>query len=175
MRTILRSFYQRMTQSRLSSIFIPCLRKLRALDLISPSLRVCDWEAGLAVWIPLFLWTCLRLNLRFLGFMWTWAISRSTTGILKFVPLKKTVLCWRQRNLSFRGKALVINALALSRIWYVASLVHMPPWVLRMRNSLFFDFFWKTKCELVSRAVVVQPPSLGGFSVVNVKLSVITA
>ena len=48
----------------------------------------------------------------------------------------------------------------------------MPPWVLRMLNSLIFDFFWKTKCELVSRAVVVQPPSLGGFSVVNVKLKV---
>ena len=48
----------------------------------------------------------------------------------------------------------------------------MPPWVLRMLNSLIFDFFWKSKCELVSRAVVVQPPSLGGFSVVNVKLKV---
>ena len=84
----------------------------------------------------------------------------------------KTLLSWRQRNLSFRGKALVINALALSRIWYVASLVHMPPWVLRMLNSLIFDFFWKTKCELVSRAVVVQPLTLGEFSVVNVKLKV---
>ena len=61
---------------------------------------------------------------------------------------------------------------SLSRIWYVASLVYMPPWVLRMLNSLIFDFFWKTKCELLSYAVVVQPPSLGGFSVVNVKLKV---
>ena len=84
---------------------------------------------------------------------------------------EKTLLSWRRRKLSFRGKALVVNALALSRISYVASLVHMPPWVLRMLNSLIFDFFWKTKCELVSRAVVVQPPSLGGFSVVNVKLT----
>ena len=39
LRMILRSFYQRMTESRLCSIFIPCLRKLRALDLISPSLK----------------------------------------------------------------------------------------------------------------------------------------
>ena len=90
----------------------------------------------------------------------------------RICAVEKTLLSWRQRNLSFRGKALVINALALSRIWYVASLVHMPPWVLRMLNSLIFDFFWKTKCELVTRAVVVQPPSLGGFSVVNVKLKV---
>ena len=52
--------------------------------------------------------------------------------------VEKTLLSWHQRNLSFRGKALVI---ALSRIWYVESLVHMPPWVLRMLNSLIFDFF----------------------------------
>ena len=88
--------------------------------------------------------------------------------------VEKTLLSWRLRSLSFRGKALVINALALSRICYVASLVHMPPWVLKMLNSLIFDFFWKTKCELVSRAVDVQPPSLDGFSVVNVKLKVLS-
>ena len=90
----------------------------------------------------------------------------------RICAVEKTLLSWRRRNISFRGKALVINALALSQIWYVLSLVHMPPCVLRMLNSLIFDFFWKTKCEQVSCAVVVQPPTLGGFSVINVKLKV---
>ena len=49
--------------------------------------------------------------------------SRRTTGILEFVPLK-TLLSWRQRNLSFRVKALVINGLFLSRIWYVIACPH---------------------------------------------------
>ena len=40
----------------------------------------------------------------------------------RICAVEKTLLSWHQRNLSFRGKALVINALALSRIWYVASL-----------------------------------------------------
>ena len=40
--------------------------------------------------------------------------------------VEKVLSSWRQRSLSFRGKALVINALALSRVWYVASLIHMP-------------------------------------------------
>ena len=33
---------------------------------------------------------------------------------------------WRQRVLSFKGRSLVINALALACVWYVASLIHMP-------------------------------------------------
>ena len=78
---------------------------------------------------------------------------------------------WRARSLPFRGKSLVINALALSRIWYVASLVHMPPWVLKELSSLVFSF-WSNKRKLVSRLVVIQPPLLGSFSVVDVKLKV---
>ena len=42
---------------------------------------------------------------------------------------EKVLSSWRQLSLSFKGKALVINALALSRVWYVASLIHMPGWV----------------------------------------------
>ena len=79
---------------------------------------------------------------------------------------------WKQRILSFKGHALVINALALSRVWYVASLVCMPTWVLGELSKLVFDFFWKGKRDLVSRSVVVQHWSVGVFSVVDVKLKV---
>lgn len=58
---------------------------------------------------------------------------------------------WRSRVLTFRGKALVINALALSRVWYVASLIHMPAWVETELTRLVFSFFWSGKRELVAR------------------------
>ena len=48
---------------------------------------------------------------------------------------------WPARSLSFRAKSLVINALALSRVWYVASLIHMPHWVLRELFIPVFSFF----------------------------------
>ena len=75
---------------------------------------------------------------------------------------KKTVVqnvlsSWRQRQLLFCGRALIINALAMSRVWYVASLVHMAAWVLNELNTLVFNFFWKGEGDLVSRSVVVQP------------------
>ena len=74
---------------------------------------------------------------------------------------------WRSRSLSFQGKALVVNALVLSRIWYVASLIHMPPWVLKKLNTLCFKFFWSGKKDLVARAVVCQPLDSAGLSVVH--------
>ena len=84
----------------------------------------------------------------------------------------KCLISWQSRHHSFSGKTLVANALALSRIWYVASLVHMPEWVLRELNSCVCDFFWSGKKDLVKRTVVVQPKSDGGFSVVSISLKV---
>ena len=81
---------------------------------------------------------------------------------------------WRSRVLSFRGKALVINGWALSRVWYVASLIHMPSWVLKEPSSLAFSFFWSGKRELVFRSTIVQHPLFGGFAVVDVKLKVLS-
>ena len=90
----------------------------------------------------------------------------------RITAVENVLKSWRQRALSFRGRALIINALALSRVWYVASLVHMPNWVLKELSSLVFGFFWKGKVELVSRVVVTQSPLHGGFSVVDVKCKV---
>ena len=79
---------------------------------------------------------------------------------------------WRQRSLSYGGRALVINSLALSRFWYVASLVPVPDWVYAELLKLVFSFFWGGKRDLVARAVVFQPPTAGGFSVADPRLKV---
>ena len=86
------------------------------------------------------------------------------------VAVKNVLNSWRQRGLSFRGKSLIVNALALARIWYVASLVHLPAWALRELVSLVFSFFWKGKPDLVARKVVCQPTSFVGFGMVSIDL-----
>ena len=66
----------------------------------------------------------------------------------------------------------MINALALSRVWYVASLIHMPGWVRSALSKLVFKFFWKGKPDLVARVVMSQPTAAGGFSVVDIESKV---
>ena len=78
---------------------------------------------------------------------------------------------WRLQRLSFLERAIVINALALSRIWYVASLIPMPNWVMAL-NRLIFPFFYGGKVDLIPRDVVIQPPNFGGFSLESVQLKV---
>ena len=91
----------------------------------------------------------------------------------RITAVENALNSWRQRSLSYRGRALVINALALSRVWYVASLIHVPRWVIAELNTLIFKFFWRGKRDLVARRVVVQPFCLGGFSVVDFQCKVL--
>ena len=71
---------------------------------------------------------------------------------------------WRSRSLSYSGKALVANSLALSCVWYVASLVHMPAWVSAELKKLLFNFS--------GRAVLIHPKESGGFSFVSIDFKV---
>ena len=86
----------------------------------------------------------------------------------RIAAVENCLKAWRLRRLSFRGRAVVVNALALSRIWYVASLIPMPVWVLASLNRLIFPFVWGGKADLVTRDVVIQSPDFGGFSLVSV-------
>ena len=90
----------------------------------------------------------------------------------RLTAVERCLNSWRARSLSYSGKAVIINALALSRIWYVASLVSMPAWVYKELSTLIFDFFWSGKKDLVARDVLCHPLDSGGFSVVSIKFKV---
>ena len=79
---------------------------------------------------------------------------------------------WRSCALSLAGRALVVNALALSRVWYVASVIHMPEWVRSELRRTVFNFIWAGKRELVARRVMYHPKSRGDFSVVSVDFKI---
>ena len=54
---------------------------------------------------------------------------------------------WKTRKLSFRGRALIINALGLSKFWYRASVCYMPTNIINQINTQIFPFVWGKKRE----------------------------
>ena len=57
-------------------------------------------------------------------------------------------------------------------MWYIASLISMPDWVVSELNTLVFSFFWNSKRDLVARDVVHHSTLQGGFGVVSVRYKV---
>ena len=54
----------------------------------------------------------------------------------------------------------------------MAFVIYTPQWVLSELSKAVFSFFWNGKPDLVTRDVVAQPPSSGGFPVINIQLKV---
>ena len=84
--------------------------------------------------------------------------------------LARRLEAWKFRNLSLKGKSMIINTLALSGLWYTGSVVPLPAWAEKKINQIIFDFLWSGKNEQIKREVCCLPYELGGLNVVNVAL-----
>ena len=86
------------------------------------------------------------------------------------------VSAWSSRHLSYGAKGLISKALALVRVWYMASMLRIPGCARAELNRsisfwlVCFLFFFRGKVDLVSCAVVIQPRGCGGFGIVSAHL-----
>ena len=87
----------------------------------------------------------------------------------KLDKLSSVLNLWKQRDLSFIGRTLVVNTLGASRLWHVAKVIPPPRWVHDSFKSIIWPFIWRGKMENVSRDRCCAPPSSGGLNVVNFK------
>ena len=91
------------------------------------------------------------------NFNWTRQINK----------LLETLNAWRCRNLSFKGKVMVINTLALSQIWHLGSIVHPLKTALENIESSVFNFLWSDETEYVGRDTIYLPICKGGLGLLN--------
>ena len=52
---------------------------------------------------------------------------------------------WRHRDLSFNGKAFVINGILTSTLWYNATSLSLPSWAVTRIGQAVYRFFWNYK------------------------------
>ena len=81
--------------------------------------------------------------------------------------LEARLSAWSGRSLSFQGKAVVINTLALSQIWHLCHVFTIPRWATQRITKAVWSFFWSGKKDLVKRSTVCLPKSQGGFGLIN--------
>lgn len=87
---------------------------------------------------------------------------------------KRTLHSWHQRALTFSGKVLILNSLILSKLWYTASVVDMPTWVIRDVRNMIFSFFWSGKAERVQRTTLSLPLDGGGYGIADPKFKTLS-
>ena len=85
----------------------------------------------------------------------------------KLNKLSSTLGLWKQRDLSFTGRSLIVNVLGASRLCHVAKVVAPRSWVNNKLKSIVWPFIWNGKMENVSRDPSCAPFKAGGLNVIN--------
>ena len=62
-----------------------------------------------------------------------------------YQKIENNIKIQNQRHLSLKGKAIIINTILLSKLWYVSNVFHIPKDLLSKINEIIFKFLWNNK------------------------------
>ena len=71
-----------------------------------------------------------------------------------------------QRNLSLKGKTIVINTLILSKLWFIANVFPIPKDLIPEINKIIFGYLWEeSAAEPIARETLFLPRDRGGLGI----------
>ena len=100
--------------------------------------------------------TCVTDKLKILSVYFSNSALEIRNQEHRVCKLEKRLNLWKCRTLSLKGKAMIINTIGASGLWYTATVLPMPEWVL-----------WNGKTELVKRRTCLLPLTLCGLAVIS--------
>jgi len=83
--------------------------------------------------------------------------------------VSKVLGLWSYRDLTVRGKAIVVNVMALSKVWYLATVSTPPDNIITQIESAIIDFVWAKGLQLIKRDLLHAPEEYGGVNCFDVK------
>lgn len=81
---------------------------------------------------------------------------------------KKITEMWTMRNLTLKGKVIVINALCVSILTHILCVTSLPNGVLRDLNLAISNFLWKREKGLIAHNTLVAGFKDGGLKLIDV-------
>jgi hypothetical protein len=92
------------------------------------------------------------------------ATSVSASWELVAAGVERVLLEWAARRLpTLRQRARALETFALSRAWYLAQIIPMPPAVASRLRRAVSDFLWKGRLERLALDELHSPLAEGGL------------
>ena len=77
--------------------------------------------------------------------------------------IKTTLQIWRQRNLSWKGRVMIIKTLILSQVTHLLGMIFTPNSFLEELDKLIFNFLWNNKPPRIKRETIIATVKDGGL------------
>lgn len=85
------------------------------------------------------------------------------------IRLGKSLTFCKTRNIPFKGKSMIVNILACSKLWYLCSVQIPPKHYVNQFEREIFKFLWNNKVECLSRKSMQLPFCEGGQNITNIE------
>jgi len=86
--------------------------------------------------------------------------------------LQNSLHIWSMRDLSLKGKITIIKSLALSKITYICSVLHISDKFIEEVNTTIFQFLWSYKKAKVKKTTVIASIENGGLKMPHFQTTV---
>jgi len=94
------------------------------------------------------------------------AAERSWSAVAK--KITNTLNLWRMRALGHKGRVVVANTLAVTKLYHTLHVHAAPRSVLTALNHSFNNFIWKGKRIMVSHTTLIGSKKNGGLNLVDI-------
>ncbi|KAG0756378.1 hypothetical protein G6F24_011194 [Rhizopus arrhizus] len=81
--------------------------------------------------------------------------------------VKSQCTIYSQRRLSIKGRVTIVNALILSKLWYVLRMIYLPTTFFRRLNSAIYQFVWHNCKPKLKYTQLCLDPKLGGLGLLD--------
>ncbi|KAI2646955.1 putative 149 kDa protein [Labeo rohita] len=95
-------------------------------------------------------------------------VQRNWEGITEKLKGRLMKWKWIVKNISYRGRTLIINNLVASSLWHRLACIEPPACLLAKIQSILIDFFWD-KMHWVPHNVLYLPKEEGGQGLVHLQ------
>ena len=110
-------------------------------------------------------WT--KQYIKTLGIMHGYEIDENELWMEKINKIKNCIQVWKNRDLTFKGKILIIKTLLISQIGFETETRIVPKYVIKTINNLIWSFLWNNKQPTVNRNVMCLEQLQGGQNMIN--------
>ena len=110
-----------------------------------------------------------KKSLKILGLYFGTENTKTLNWKDRITKFTKILNIWQSRELSFRGKAIVLQQLASSVLWYPATVFPLPDWAVKQLNEALWKFVYNGKKDTISRLQAKLSYEKGGLNIIDIE------
>ena len=110
-------------------------------------------------------WT--KNSIKTLGVFHGYNIDEHAIWMEKITKIKNCIQVWKTRDLTLRGKILIIKTFVITQIGFQAEMIPVPQYIIKAIDKIIWEFLWDSKQPLVNKQTMFLDPLSGGLNMVN--------